>query len=167
LDKHLKEFLRAYLPNGVYPIDVEQHLRLTDNEMLAAMRVAAEDPSAPGHEPARRIMKRVFYRVLYIPSATDLAETADPVEAVFRAARERFPGCVEKDVVNAARKPIDFAVEKDGSIVSSVAESQILGEIPTARFGYVFITPEKRDEARRWLDENIRGILQGAVEEDE
>lgn len=55
---------------------------------------------------------------------------------------------------------MDFAVDKDGTIVSSVAESQILGQIPTARFGYVFISPEKLDEGRRWLRENIRGILE-------
>jgi len=51
-----------------------------------------------------------------------------------------------------------FAVDKDGTIVSSVPESQILGQIPTARFGYVFITPEKLEEGRRWLAQNIRGI---------
>ncbi|HTD82345.1 MAG TPA: hypothetical protein VK648_00990, partial [Gemmatimonadaceae bacterium] len=161
LDIHLKAFLRAFLPAGTYPIDVDAHLRLTDNEVLAAMRKAAEDPAAPGHEPARRIMKdRAFYRVLYVPSADDLTKAADPIGAVHRAARDRFPGCVEKDVHTPVARPMEFAVDKDGAIVSSVAESQILGQIPTARFGYVFITPEKLDEGRRWLRQNIRGILE-------
>jgi hypothetical protein len=31
---------------------------------------------------------------------------------------------------------------------------------------YVFVIPEQLDEARRWLDENIRGILEATVEED-
>jgi HD superfamily phosphohydrolase len=167
LDVHLKEFLRAFLPDGVYPIDVDAHLRLTDNEVLAAMRTAADDPSAPGHDPARRIMNRAFYRVLYVPSAEDLTRAADPIRAVDRAVREQFPGCVATDVHTPAAKPMEFAVDKDGIIVSSVAESQILGQIPTARFGYVFITPEKLDEGRRWLGENIRGILEHAVEEDQ
>ncbi|MEO8380190.1 MAG: HD domain-containing protein, partial [Acidobacteriota bacterium] len=94
LDVHLKEFLRAFLPDGTYPIGVEAHLALTDNEILAAMRKASEDPNAPGHDAARRIMKRLFYRVLYMPSAEDLTKAADPIRAVFRAAREQFPGCV-------------------------------------------------------------------------
>lgn len=161
LDIHLKAFLRAFLPNGTYPIDVDAHLKLTDDEVLSAMRVAAEDPEVPGHDPARRIMKdRSFYRVLYVPSAEDLSRAADPIGAVYQAARERFPGSVARDVHNATAKPMDFAVDKDDTIVSSVAESQILGQIPTARFGYVFIIPEKLDEGRRWLQQNIRGILE-------
>jgi uncharacterized protein len=168
LDVHLKEFLRAFLPDGTYPVDVDAHLRLTDNEVLSAMRAAAEDPAAPGHDPARRIMKdRTFYRVLYVPSADDLTKAADPIGAVYRVAADRFPGCVARDVYSPEAKPMDFAVDKDGTIVSSVAESQILGQIPTARFEYVFITPEKLDEGRRWLRENIRGILESDVEEDQ
>lgn len=166
LDLHLKDFLRAFLPGGTYPVDVDAHLRLTDNEILAAMRTAAEDSDAPGHDAARRIMKRAFYRVLYIPSAEDLAEAADPIAAVYHAARDRFPGCVEKDVYNPSVKPMDFAVDKDGTIVSSVPESQILGQIPTARFGYVFITPEGLNEGRQWLEENIRGILKPTAKEE-
>lgn len=167
LDLHLRQFLLAFLPNGTYPIDVHEHLRLTDNEVLAAMRISAEDPDAPGHEPARRIMKRAFYRVLYVPSAEDLAKAADPIKAVYRAAAKEFSEAVNIDVHNPAVKSMDFAVEKGDSIVSSVAESQILGQIPTARFGYVFITPEKLEAGRRWLAGNIRGILKAAVEEDE
>ena len=167
LDLHLKAFLRFFLSDGTYPIAVDEHLRLTDNEVLAAMRKAADNATAPGHEPARRIMQREFYRVLYIPSAEDLAKTADAIEAVYRAARDRFPGSIEKDVHHPSTKPMEFSVDKDGTIVSSVPESQILGQIPTARFGYVFITPEKLDEGRRWLAQNIRGILEATVEEDE
>jgi HD superfamily phosphohydrolase len=167
LDLHLKEFLRSFLPGGTYPAAVVEHLRMTDNEVLAAMRTAAAEDTAPGHEAARRIMRREFYRVLYIPSAEDLTQTTDAIEAVYRAACDRFPGSVAKDVHHPSTKPMAFAVDKDGTIVSSVPESQILGQIPTARFGYVFITPEKLEEGRRWLAQNIRGILEATVEEDE
>lgn len=167
LDLHLKDFLRAFLPGATYPIDVDAHLRLTDNEVLAAMRTAAEDPGAPGHDAARRIMKRAFYRVLYVPSAEDLAKAADPIGAAHRAALARFPGSVAKDVHNPSMKAMEFAVDKNGTIVSSVPESQILGQIPTARFVYVFITPEKVEEGRRRLENSIRGILESAVKEDQ
>ena len=122
----------------------------------------------PAHRSRRRSTDhaREFYRVLYVPSAEDW-RNADAIEAVYRAARARFPGIVAKDVHHPSTKPMEFAVDKDGKIVSSVPESQILGQIPTARFGYVFITPEKLDEGRRWLEQSIRGILEHTVEEDE
>jgi HD superfamily phosphohydrolase len=87
LDLHLRQFLRAHLPGGTYPIDVDQHLRRTDNEVLAAMRLAEREPDSPGHEAARRIMRLQFYRVLYVPSAADLAVTADAIEAVYHRLR--------------------------------------------------------------------------------
>jgi HD superfamily phosphohydrolase len=167
LDLHLKDFLRAFFAGRSYPIDVDAHLALTDNEILAAIRTAAEDTDAPGHDAARRILKRAFYRVLYVPSAEDLTTSADPIGVVYAAAGERFPGHVAKDVYSPSTKPMEFTVDKDGAIVSSVPESQILGQIPTARFGYVFITQEKLEEGRRWLEENIRGILEPTVEEDQ
>lgn len=169
LDLHLKQFLREWLPNGRYPIDLASHLKLTDNDVLVAMRDAAADRDAPGHDPATRILNRRFYRVLYSPAADDYNITFKPTDAIFDAAVNEFSAdLVRKDRHLPEAKPMEFAVERaDEEVTSSVRESQVLGRIPAARFDYVFIVKEKYEEAKRWLDrDRIRGILEAAVEEE-
>ncbi|HEX6160730.1 MAG TPA: HD domain-containing protein [Thermoanaerobaculia bacterium] len=171
LDLHLRQFLRAWLPAGTYPIEMRNHLALTDNEVLAAMRVAADDPAAFGHDPARRILNREFYRVLYAPTAEDRNITLKPTDAIYRAVVEEFgTGVFEKDTHLPEAKPMEFAVESDfeAHVGSSIAESQVLGRIPAARYDFVFVIPEKLAEVKRWLDrKRIRGILAAAVEEEQ
>jgi HD superfamily phosphohydrolase len=170
LDLHLRHFLREWLPGGTYPIAIPDHLALTDNEVLAAMRKAAGDPASAGHVAAKRILRRDFYRVLYSPSAEDRNITLKPTEAIYRAAVEEFgPEFFAKDTHLPEAKPMEFAVETDFDevVVSSVTESQVLGRIPAARYDFVFVATEKRKEAKRWLDrKRIRGILGAAVEEE-
>jgi HD superfamily phosphohydrolase len=54
-DIHLKEFLKEWLPDGRLSTDVEQPLRVSDNEVLAAISDAARNVGSPGHESAVRI----------------------------------------------------------------------------------------------------------------
>ena len=86
-DQHLKDFLKAWLPGGRFPTDVEGHLALTDSEVTVAMRAAARDPGAPGHDPARRITDRDHFRVVYqrLPAMAPFE-----VNALYEAARTHF-----------------------------------------------------------------------------
>jgi hypothetical protein len=168
LDLHLMDFLRAFLPDGKYPIEIDRHLGLTDNEVLAAMRRAADDQSMEGNDAARRIFRRGFYRVLYEPSAGDYRINPTPTHAVYQAAIERFgPEAVAQDTYLPKAKEMDFLVELESeAVVSSLSISQVLDRIPGARFDYVFIVKERLEEGKQWLGENIRGILERAVEEE-
>lgn len=56
---------------------------------------------------------------------------------------------------------------KDKRVVSSLAMSEILQEIPTVAVDYVFICKEKRREAEKWLQEKRGEIIMPAREEDE
>ncbi|HEX8411369.1 MAG TPA: HD domain-containing protein [Thermoanaerobaculia bacterium] len=168
LDLHLREFLRAILPGAVYPTAVDEHLRLTDNEVLVELSKAAYDANHPGHEAAARIISRRFYRVLYDPTQDDLSTNINAVEAVLRAAETQFgTSAVARDRETKPSKPMDFAVWRDdGQIVSSLQESKVLERVPAATFDRVFVVPELREEAERWLKENLRGILQMRIEEE-
>lgn len=167
LDVHLKSYLRTYL-GGVYPVSVDEHLRLTDDHVLAKMQDDVADAAAPGHEAASRILERRFFRVLYDRRAEDLDRNLDAVGVVYRAAIEKFgERLVARDTnVNpkkpesASPKPFRFTVERDnGAVVSSIQESQILRTLPKAVFDFVFVAPEILDEARTWLDANLKSIL--------
>ena len=41
-DHHLVDFLKASLDGGMFPIDYEEHLKYTDNEVISAMLSAAK-----------------------------------------------------------------------------------------------------------------------------
>jgi hypothetical protein len=98
----------------------------TDRQRSAAMRKAADAPLAPGHDPARRILRRDFYRVLYSPSAEDRNITLKPTEAIYRAVVKEFgEEFFAKDTHLPEAKPMEFAVETDsGEIVSSAASDR-------------------------------------------
>lgn len=157
LDLHLKKYLRAFLPDGKYPTTVDGHLRLTDDHMLAAMQDDVAEPTSPRHAIASRILRRRFFRVLYERWPEDLQKNFDAVDLVYRAARERFgEDYVDRDTnIDLERpetsepEPFRFAVERqDGTVVSSIHESQILNKLPKAVFDYVFVAPELLEEAR-------------------
>ena len=49
---------------------------------------------------------------------------------------------------------------KDTRVVSSTSISEVLGNLPLASFGYVFIDPSLQKSARKWLDERRIEIIQ-------
>jgi HD superfamily phosphohydrolase len=168
LDLHLKKYLRTFLSDGKYPTTVDGHLRLTDDHVLAAMQDDVAEPTSPRHAVASRILRRRFFRVLYERRAEDLQKNFDAVGLVHGAARERFGGdYVDRDTnIDLERpetsepEPFRFAVERqDGTVVSSIHESQILSKLPKAVFDYVFVAPELLEEARAWLQDHREEIL--------
>jgi HD superfamily phosphohydrolase len=167
-DAHLRAFLKAWLPDGRYKIDLDSHLGITDNEVLVAIHRAAADESLPGHDPARRIVERDHYRVLYERRAEDRKRVLNPEKAVHHAAARHFgEEAVSLDVYRQGSQSIDFAVLRDDdTVVSSLQESEILNRIPGATALYVFVVPEKRVEAKAWLAENLEAILLSASESD-
>ena len=61
-DFHLQQFLQNWLPNGHLSTVIDEHQRLTDNEVLAEISRAARNSSAPGHAPASRIVNRKHFK---------------------------------------------------------------------------------------------------------
>jgi HD superfamily phosphohydrolase len=167
-DLHLVDFLSAWLPGGRYSTDLDDHLRMTDNEVLAAIHAAARDPSSSGHEAARRIVRREHYQVLYSRRAEDLRMSLEPEKAIYEAAQRVFGDAVRLDAYRQESQSIGFAViRNDESVVSSLQESEILNRIPGATAGYVFVVPERKEEAAKWLAANHDAILSQPRQEKE
>jgi hypothetical protein len=167
-DIHLCDFLTAWLGENQFPTDLDRFLELTDNEVLVEIAKAVRDESHPGHEPAHRIARRGHFRLLYERNPTDAAKNPDAGEAVHNAACQRFGGeFFRHDRYREQGSAADFPVKmRDGRIVSSVAESDVLRNLPLVNVDYVFVAPERRVEAERWLADNRDDII-GRVEEDE
>lgn len=161
-DIHLTEFLQQWLPEGRYPTAVEEHLRLTDNEVLVAMARAAEDPSQPGHDAAKAIMRRQHFKLVYQASREDFAVHPDPGLAVLEALEERFPrGRFHRDKVVQKGAAPNFPVQRRGGEVAwSLSLSPLLNQVPNLVVDYVFADRSVADEAKRWVHRHRAEILQ-------
>jgi hypothetical protein len=151
-----------------YPVDVEGHLRMTDNEVLSAIMIAAADFRAAGHDPARRIARRAHFRKIYERNALDQRLQPDAVGRVAAALRERFgDAAIRERSVPPKQQNIEFPVLlDDGQISTSRAESNIYADFKPAAVGFVLIEPEKKTEARAWLAKNKKMILSEQMELD-
>ncbi len=166
-DIHLKDFLTQWLPHGRFAIDAQSHLNMTDNEVMAAILAAARDSNAPGHDPARRIVRHEHFRVLYTRNPDDLRKHERPGDPIFEAAKAEFgDSAVRRDEYPGKGGLTDFPVKlKDGRIASALSVSPVLSKVPVAKFEYVFIDPARETEARKWLREHQETILTPTMEE--
>jgi HD superfamily phosphohydrolase len=160
-DIHLKDFLRNWLPGGVFSTNTEDLLGITDNEVTAAMLKAASDVQMPGHDAARRIVRRDHFRVLYQRHPTDTGINHEAGKAIFKAAREEFGSeSVRHDLYVEKGAPMDFPVlMRDGSVVSSMTASPALAKLPLLSIDYVFIEKEGLAKAQEWLNTSKHAII--------
>jgi uncharacterized protein len=161
-DRHLVEFLLGWLPNGRFPTDIDGFMRLTDTDVLVAMHDAALDASAPGHEHARRILRRQHFRLIYQSNPSDQSISKTSVNKIERALVRRFGAeSIRRDKYSPKIQSTSFPVYnfRDRRIQDSFLLSPTLQTVPTFAVDYVFINPAMRDEASRWLADERESII--------
>jgi uncharacterized protein len=168
-DIHLKDFLQAWLENGKFSLDLNDHLAMTDNEVLTAMGQAVRDPGHPGHVHACRILRREHFKVLYAPTPSELAANDDAAVQVFEAAKERYgEEHLRFDRYTKGAGSAEFPVlQANGKPGSSLSVSGVLARVPEASTQHVFVSRETFDDARRWKDANLAALIEPRVEEEE
>ncbi|MDD5559003.1 HD domain-containing protein [Candidatus Methylomirabilis sp.] len=160
-DIHLRDFLKEWLPHSTFSTDIEQHLAMTDIEVMHALRGACCDEAIAGHKHAKLILHRKHFKVLYARNPDDTQKNPDAVATIHTAVSERFGEAnVRIDTYTQSGGAPEFPVlENDGRIVSSLAESQPLRNLPVVATGYVFINRDCREKAKVWLEGNRDDIL--------
>ena len=174
-DHHLKDCLAAWLSRdsllseGTFPIDNEGHLRMTDDEVNAAIRIAASDPTYPGHRPAHCIMRHCHFKVLYGRDPQDAKVNSEPGMAIARAAEREFgAGTIRYSKPKVTNVATDFPVQgRDGRVQPAISASETLSKLQPTAMEYVFIDPELKAKAKTWLDRNRDNILAAAGEEED
>ena len=169
-NEHLKDFLKAWLPDGVFPADVDGHLSRDDSDVLAEIKRAAADPDHAGHESARRIITRDHFKKAYEkrpnPTGDDdpSGDRAGDVAVLTEAAKQQFGA--DKIAYGAApsnKTPPDFAVRgDDGKSVWAKGLSEVMQKLPESPDEFVLADPEIRAEVRGWLQANRESILDDA-----
>jgi hypothetical protein len=118
--------------------------------VIAAMRRASNDSSLPGHEPARRIMKRQHFRMVADFNAADrdgdpgaAARLADILTDKFGEQKVKLDSYSPKS--KGSRFPV---LTRDGMIEWSTLLSATLNQVPTFAVEYVFVDLEIVESAR-------------------
>jgi uncharacterized protein len=163
-DIHLKDFLRAWLPAGKYSVVLDDHLNITDNEVLAAIRKASSDANLAGHDPASRIARRNHFRLVYEKNAADQGRNLRSADLICEALEGKFGSdAIRRDTYAQRSTGIAFPVLKgDGRIEVSTSVSPTLSNVPTFQVDYVFADSVLSEEALRWLNEHREALLDHA-----
>jgi len=165
-DVHLKDFLCDWLqkriPEGKFPTVVDDHLALTDNEVLAAIVQAAREKGGPGFDAARRIIERDHFHLVYQWNPDDAKVNPKAAEAVAQAACKKFGAeLVRRDSYPGKSAAVDFPVwTKDERVASSFAMSGVLRQIPAAAFDLVFVDDSITEKVKAWLKMERNSIIQ-------
>ena len=169
-DIHLKEFLKSWLSEGAFPITVEKHLEITDNEVTAAFLAASREPSAAGHIPALRLVQRDHLRLLYSRNPDDVKRNPDAAVIIYEAVCKEFGSdSVQIDVYRqkSSESPRFPVLKGDGRIVWSDEESEILSsKLPILVIESVYVSREKLAAARKWLEKKRESLLDVSMEEE-
>jgi len=174
-DRHLQDFLSSWLAEGsllkegVFSIELEDHLKMTDDEVNAAMRIAALDSKQPGHDPAKRIMTHNHFRVLYERNPQDAKVNSDPGGAVARAAAQEFGAdSIRYSQPRLKNVASDYPVlARDGRIEPAISVSEMLSKLQPTSIDCVFVRPDHREKAEQWLLKNREQILSAAREQED
>jgi HD superfamily phosphohydrolase len=160
-DIHLKDFLKAWLPDNLFSINLPDHLKMTDNEVTAAIWEAAQNPTKPGHDPARRIVNREHFRKIYERNPNDVMINPEAGKAIFQAACAKYGNeNVRHDLYPPKGSRLGFPVlADDGRIISSLNLSETLNNVPSVAVDSVFIEPGLREEAEVWIKTRREEII--------
>lgn len=157
----LKQFMNEWLPGGKVPTTLEEFLLLNDDQVMSAMDAAAVDSAKPGHEPARRILKRQHYRVVYESNPSDIDQNPDATTLFYEGLMGVFgTDHIHRDTYLKDPSNVEFPVQtRGGDIQSSLALSDPLRNIPPILFDSIFAPPEMAPDVRNWINENRPAVL--------
>ena len=152
-DIHLKEFLKEWLPDGEFSTEIEDHLAITDNEVIVGLREAFLDEEHPGHIHAKRIIEHKHFKVLYECTPDDREININAEKAIYEAACKKYG----EEYVRYDRYPGKggsqfFPVLRRGKILPSTELSDTLKETPVAATYFVFIDRTYLPDAEKWLE---------------
>jgi HD superfamily phosphohydrolase len=165
-DIHLKDFLLRWLKDGKFSSNLDDHVRMTDNQVLTAMQIAAYDTSHAAHDPARRILKREHFKLIYERNPNDSKINIEAGSAVYKALSKEYgeDNC-RHDSYNKVNTAPDYPVlANDNRVLSSLSCSDILMNLAPAAIDYVFVAPELKVEVQKWLATNRDEIIQSPKE---
>lgn len=144
---HLSRFMKVFFEAGSYLATLEGYLSLSDCEILAALRKAAKDPSAPGHCDADALLRRDKRF-----KAISLKEGIDE-RLIQEMTKELGIPEIHWEQTSHKRelKGLSFLVQsRSGTTLPASEFSQIA--VPTGNVRWIYIPPKFEKELRLKLE---------------
>lgn len=167
-DIHLRDFLKDWLndSDNMFPTTLDLFLPITDVEVLADLRSAAQDPNRTGHDHAQRITRRNHFKRLYSSNPQDREVNLDAGSALIKALSNQFGNeNFRHDSLTHRSYGPDFPVRtQDGRRFSSRAVSEALRNLPSIPLDNIFVDRTIEQEARTWLDKYRQEVIESKEE---
>jgi len=159
-DIHLKDFLKCWLEEGLFSTEINEHQKVTDNEVTAAILDCSRRSDLECCRFAKIITNREHFRKLYSRNPDDVIINPEAGQAIFEAAKKKFGvENVRHDRYTQKGGLPNFPVLATGNRISqSLMMSEPIKNLPVVDVDYVFIAPKCKEEAQKWLEAN-RDIL--------
>ena len=139
---HLQEFLKSKY-GSEFPIKPSDFVKLTDVEVLTEIRKDLENPHA------KVINERKHYRRLKIEgNSQDIKEKGDNIPKQIPEGKYYIDIYDDSEKKNKAEFPVQ---RRDKKIVNGFTESQVLRNIPSIDFGYIFVDLDCFNEAEKLI----------------
>ncbi len=161
-DIHLKDFLASWLPGGKFSTTLKKHLKISDVEVLTAIRSAYDKTGSHHHQFARRIQCREHFRRFYEAAPSDRGVgKLYPGRIIAQAAEKKFgKDHIRYDCYPAKSSAPSFPVLRyDGKVESSLVRSQVLARMPEIEIDNVYCDKSILDEAIKWRDQEKKNLL--------
>jgi uncharacterized protein len=164
-DLHLQEFLQGWLTqgggNGKFPTAWQELLKITDSDVLVALRDVAQAPADPLHRLAIRLTERRHFRTIYEQVSSHKRKRPTILKDLLKFAQDTFGHeNVRADTYGPKSERNDFCVlTDDGSIESSREVSAVIASLAPIEFGLLLIAPEMSEKARIRISEHRQALL--------
>jgi len=156
-DYHLKQFLQKWLPGGMFSTDLNEHLKISDSNIIAEIRKAAIDANHPAYKYAKRICSREHFRMVYHRNYADYKINPTIAVNLFEGIIKNFDeNLVYFDSYQEEKPsegPLNFPVSKeDVGTVWSITESDVIEKIPGVVVDFIFVDLSIQKKIKDWIN---------------
>lgn len=165
---HLQEFLTAWLPNGMFSDDWLALLKITDDEVLMAVRTAALAEADPKHSLATRLVARQHFRTVYEILPSHKRKRPTILQDLYDYLVERNgPDAVRMDSYLPKTDPSVFWVLTRSGLESSREVSPTATGVRLDEIGLILVAPNVKDKVQKDVAKGLEMLLLGSTVEDE
>jgi hypothetical protein len=160
-DIHLQDFLKDWLPKGRFETTAAGHLKFTDNEVTAAIRAAAGKRNGKGVDAARRIVTREHFKLCYSRHPEDVKVQPEAASTICAALVKKYGNDSVRFAPydNSGKVSAFPMLSSNGDVVNGLEASEVLTQFPPTILEHVFVAPQIRDDAMKWLQKNKNELI--------
>jgi len=162
-DIHLMDFLKEWLKDGMFCIDLEEHIATTDEKIIASLW----EQSLCGNVYARRIIEREHFKLIYQRNPIDVEKNPEAGRQIYCALTEKFSkeNFRHDRYSQKGSGPVFPVRMRDDRVVPSLSVSSVLRDVPIVSVDYVFANRSCFEDAKNWLSDNLAEIIKPKMEE--